>query len=224
MKQSRLDSSCSLIQGVNDDQKARRRASRQLLARIAQVGVAASLAVVTVLLSGCTGYISTPLPASPNPPVAFPCPVLPTTIVATIAPTTCAGVRLTGVSLTCAGGTLPVSLSTTPGGATRIDATLADGSVVRATAIPVDGRCFDGIPIQIGITVGVRYTAEQGVETTGPTTGAGCIVRSRADFSQYQTSDPLLVHPGVEQLLKDFVHQDLDTRFVPGRCVRWRPL
>ena len=109
------------------------------------------------------------------------------------------------------------------GGATLIDATLANGSVVTTTATPVDGRCFDGISVNIGITVGLRYTAEQGQETSGPTSGAACIVRSRADSPQYVTNDPL-IHPGVEDLLKGEIHKILDTQIVPARCVRWRPL
>lgn len=182
------------------------------------------IALASAVTAGCTGYISTPSPPNPGG-TAMACPVLPTMINATISSATCAGVRLTNVALACGGaGTVPFSLSTTQGGATLIDATLANGSVLTATATPVDGRCFDGIPVNIGITVGLRYTAEQGQETTGPTAGAGCIVRSRADFTQYVTNDPLLVHPGVEDLLKGEIHKILDTQIVPARCVRWRPL
>ncbi len=182
------------------------------------------LAVGVVPLTGCEGTISSPMPPTTVTPSSFTCPVLPQTIMAPLVANQCAGVRLTNVNLVCAGGRLPLSLSTTPGGATRIDATLADGSVLTATATPVDGRCFDGIPIQIGITTGLRYAAEQGVETTGPLAGSGCIVRSRADFSQFLTSDPLLIHPGVEDIIKDQTYRLLDTQLVPRRCDRWRQL
>jgi hypothetical protein len=183
-----------------------------------------ALVAGVVLLTSCVGTISTPLPPSSTTPTSFTCPMLPQTIVAPFASNNCAGVRLNNAKLVCAGGALPLSLATTPGGATRIDATLADGSVLTATATPVDGRCFDGIPIQIGITTGLRYTAEQGQEITGPSAGSACIVRSRADFSQYVTSDPLLVHPGVEDILKNQIHRQLDTQFVSRRCDRWREL
>ena len=182
------------------------------------------LAVGVLALTSCEGTISTPLPPTTVTPSSLTCPVLPQTIMAPLAANQCAGVRLTNVNLVCAGGQLPLSLNTTPGGATRIDATLADGSVLTATATPVDGRCFDGFPIQIGITTGLRYAAEQGVETTGPLAGSGCIVRSRADFSQFLTADPLLLHPGIEDELKNQVHRLLDTQLVPRRCDRWRQL
>ncbi len=193
----------------------------------ANLGLVTKLTVMTLasaVAGGCTGNISTPSPPTPGG-AAMPCPVLPATLNVPITPGMCAGVRLANVALACGGaGNVPFSLSTTPGGATLIDATLANGSVVTTTATPVDGRCFDGISVNIGITVGLRYTAEQGQETSGPTSGAACIVRSRADFTQYVTNDPLLIHPGVEDLLKGEIHKILDTQIVPARCVRWRPL
>lgn len=189
--------------------------------------------LVTLLTSGCTGYISTPVPPSANSPAMIDCPLLGPKIPRSA----CPGVRLNNVALTCGGtGKVPVTITTTPGGATRFAGTLADGSVATGAATPIDGRCFDGFTVQIGITFGVLYTADQGLETTGPTAGSACIVRSRADFTQYVTLDPILVHPGVEDWIKDKVHQALDTRLIaaffqtsgapalPGRCVRWRPL
>jgi hypothetical protein len=192
--------------------------------RLALASRLPALAAAGVLLTGCVGTISTPLPPSTTTLTAFTCPTLEPTIMLPFASNSCAGVRLNNAQLVCTGGTLPLSLTTTPGGATRVDATLADGSVLTATATPVDGRCFDGIPIQVGITTGLRYVGEAGVETTGPLSGSGCIVRSRADFSQYVTSDPLLVHPGIEDMIKDQVHRKLDTQLVSRRCDRWREL
>lgn len=182
------------------------------------------IASVVLLASACVGNITTPLPPSPTAPTSFSCPVLPSTMMVNLPANTCAGVRLSNLNLACAGGVLPLSLSTTPGGATRIDATLADGSVLTGTATPVDIRCFDGISVQIGITTGLRYTGEQGQETTGPSTGSACIVRSRANFSQFVTTDPVLIHPGVEDAVKDQIHQLLDTQLAPRRCNRWRLL
>ncbi len=195
--------------------------------------VAAALTGITLLVSGCAGYITTPIPASTNPPGFIACPVLGPTI----PQSGCPGLRLNNVLLTCAGnGGLSYTLSTTQGGGTRITATLTDGSVFTASATPVDGRCFDGLTVQVGITLGVIYTADVGVENTGPTAGTACIVRSRANFTQFITADPLLLNPGVEQLVKDKLHEQFDTRIIsllfrasgapasPARCARWRPL
>jgi hypothetical protein len=186
---------------------------------------------ITLLVAGCTGNISTPIPPGPNA-ASVGCPLLP----ATIPRTACPGVRFTSVLLTCGGtGMLPASLSTAPGGATRIAATLADGSVLTGSGTPVNPACFDGVTVQIGVTLGVIYTADQGMETTGPSAGTACIVRSRADFTQFVTTDPLLAHPGVEQAVKERIHAEIDTRVIagifravgattPARCARWRLL
>ena len=190
---------------------------------ITHAPIASVATLAAMFCAGCTGNIITPVPPGPNP-AAMACPALDTTMNIPIAAGGCAGVRLTNVNLTCAGGALSTSLSTTPGGATRIDGTLADGSVFTATATPVDGRCFDGIPVNIGITIGLRYVGEQGQEITGPTTGSACIVRSRATYTQYVTTDPVLVHPGVEEFLKGKLHERLDRSVVAGRCLRWREL
>jgi hypothetical protein len=184
----------------------------------------AMIASVVLLASACVGNITTPLPPSPTASTSFSCPVLPSTMMVNLPTNTCAGVRLSNLNLACSGGVLPLSLSTIAGGATRIDARLADGSLVTATATPVDIRCFDGISVQIGITIGLRYTGDLGQETTGPSTGSACIVRSRATFSQFVTADPVLIHPGVEDAIKDQIHQLLDTQLAPRRCNRWQLL
>ena len=182
------------------------------------------LTSVVLLASACVGNITTPLPPNPNAPTSSSCPTFPPTLMVNLPTNTCAGVRLNNLTLACAGGVLPLSLSTTAGSATRIDATLADGSVLTGTATPVDIRCFDGFPVQIGITTGLRYVGEQGQETTGPSTGSACIVRSRVNFTQFVTTDPVLIHPGVEDAVKDQIHQLLDTQLAPRRCNRWRLL
>ena len=196
-------------------------------------GLAATLIGITLLLSGCDGTITTPVTPTTTPSsLALDCPALGPTIPRA----GCPGVRLENVTFTCAGtGKIPYSVTTTPGGAQRFVATLADNSVITATGIPIDGRCFDGIPVKIGITTGLVYTGDQGVENTGPSSGSPCIVQSRANFTQFVTTDPLLIHPGIQQAVKDLVHAQIDTKVIegifrpttaaaPARCARWRPL
>ena len=188
----------------------------------------------TLLFSGCPPPPPPATPATPSPTssLALDCPPLGPTIPRQ----GCPGVRLENITFTCAGtGRIPYSITTAPGGAQRYTATLADGSVITTKATPVDGRCFDGIPVNIGVTLGVVYTGDQGVETAGGSTGSPCITQSKADFTQFVTNDPLLNHPGVQQAVKDLIHGQLDNKLIeglfrpvsatnPARCARWRPM
>ncbi len=196
--------------------------------------LAATSIGATLLLSGCP-------PPSPPPPgptttpsstLALDCP----TLGPTIPRQGCPGVRLENVTFTCSStGKIPYSITTAAGGAQRYTATLADGSLITAKATPVDGRCFDGIPVNIGVTLGVVYTADQGLENTGPSSGSTCITQSKANFTQFATNDPLLNLPPVQQAVKELIHNQLDTKLIealfrptsatnPARCGRWRQM
>jgi len=189
----------------------------------------------TLLVSGCPPPPPPPGPAvtpTPSSTLALNCP----TLGPTIPRQGCPGVRLENVTFTCAAsGNIPYSITTAAGGAQRYTATLADGSVITATGIPIDGRCFDGIPVKVGVTLGLVYTADQGVENAGPSTGLPCVTQSKANFTQFITNDPLLNLPGVQQAVKDLIHGQLDTKLIealfrptsaasPARCARWRQM
>ena len=194
--------------------------------RTAGLGLSAA---AILALTGCTGQIISPTP-SPGPlPLAGRCPVLPTSIPRAA----CPGARFDNVVLTCGGnGQISYSLATVSGGAQRITVIVPDGSVLQASGTPINPLCFDGLTVQIGITFGVTYTGDQGVETGGATPGAPCIVRSRAVFTQFATADPLLSVPEAQQLVKDKIHEAIDTAAIetvfrpvsapsPARCARW---
>jgi hypothetical protein len=191
---------------------------------------------VALFANGCPngGGGTTPSTPTPTPSAtALDCPV----IGPSIPRNGCPGVRFDNVMLTCAGtGKVPFSLSADPrGGATIVDATLADGSTITGRGTPINPVCFDGIPVNIGVTFGINYRAEIGEETAAPgTTPVSCIVRSRATFTQFATNDPLLNLPGVQDIVKGLVHQELDKKVIglvrpasvtsPARCARWRQL
>lgn len=201
---------------------------------IDQLDIRPAAMAVLLALAGCTGQIVSPTPPpAPGPlPLAGACPVLP----ASIPRAACPGVRFDNVSLTCGGnGRISYGVATVSGGAQRISVIVPDGSVLRASGTPVNPVCFDGLTVQIGITFGVSYTGDQGVETSGATPGVPCIVRSKADFTQFATADPLLQLPDAQKLVKDKVHEAIDTAAIeavfrptsaaaPARCARWQPL
>ena len=182
---------------------------------------------------GGSGGGANPTPTPTPSAAAIPCPA----IGPSIPRNACPGARFENVMLTCAGtGKIPFSLTTDPrGGATIVDATLANGSTITGTGIPINPVCFDGIPVNIGVTLGLNYKAEIGDETQpAATPPVQCIVRSKADFTQFATNDPLLNLPGVQDLVKGLVHEELDKKVIglvrpasvtaPARCARWRQL
>lgn len=129
-----------------------------------------------------------------------------------------------------------MSVATSPvgSGGTRFIMRLRDDSVLTGTVTPYNGFCAPGIPIGVRIALGVVYTGDQGTE---PAAGGGtvpCIVTSRAQFTQYSTSDPVLSIG--EDAIKGELHAMLDRAVInsvfgtpgspalPGRCARWRPM
>jgi hypothetical protein len=191
--------------------------------------VIAFAAVGLAILSACTGYIESP-PSVPANALGVACPTI-----APVSRTGCPGVSIAGPSLTCGGdGRMTVATSPVGSGGTRFVVRLQDDSVFRGTVTPFDGVCKPGIPVPITVNLGVVYTGDQGTE---PAAGGGtipCIVRSKAQFTQFSTADPIINL--FEQPVKDMLHGTFDnvvinqvfvspgTPPLPGRCARWRPL
>lgn len=139
-------------------------------------------------------------------------------------------VRLHNPTLFCARGEpLPYDATTQPGGGLRIHLVIPDATIFETSATPMDARCFDGIAVTIHITFGVDYTALQGTEPVGTTTSP-CIVRSKAVFTSFSTTDPLVDIGFVTNIVKDLLHGALDDAVMTsvfgkgGRCARWTPL
>jgi hypothetical protein len=206
-----------------------------------------NLAMLFLFLTSCNlgeGEIQPPNPptTTPRPPdLSLACPV-PNSLIR-IPATGCdfVGVRLNNVTLTCGGdGKLPIRLSTPPGAETRYMVTLVDGSLLTTSATPFNSFCWDGITVQIGITLGLEYTGDVRTESTGPGAGKACISRSKVVITQFLTSDPLLSLPGIQQLLKNSLSADLLQKFdtqimdsiyrtpgdppLPVRCVQYKAL
>jgi hypothetical protein len=194
-----------------------------------RTGMVLALAIA-LSASACSGASNATVTqgGGPGPPAdaaSFACPVPPTTIPSA----GCNSVTLNEVKLTCGGtGRVPFTVTQTRGGADRFEIFLADGTLFTTKATPVNGLCWDGLPIQIGITLGLVYTGEVGLEIG---TGASCVIQSRVTYTQFSTADPLIaLVPGVEGIVKDRLHELLDKELIGslggnlGRCARWRLL
>lgn len=185
------------------------------------------LAVLATSSIGCDGAIQSPVPGQPGlASVTKDCPEPDETIPRT----GCPGFHLNFVKLTCGGdGKVAVSQGKDAGSATRIEVRIADDSVFTAQARPINPACVDGIPIDIGITLGVIYTANQGTEPLGSST-VNCITRSHLFTTQFITKDPLIANfPGIQLAIENELHQLLDREVAAifggtGRCARWVPL
>ena len=124
--------------------------------------------------------------------------------------------------------------SASPSGSsgTRIEVQLSNGSTYSGTVYPVNAVGLEGIGVPITITFGVTYTGDQGTEPTAAGPTRPCIVQSKAVWSQFQTSDPVINI--FEGMVKDQIHVVLDNTVinsiftsggastVPVRCARWR--
>lgn len=180
-------------------------------------------------LAACTGVIQPPA-VTPPTATSVSCPTIPP-----IARTGCPGLAIPDPALTCGGdGTMAVDLSPVGSGGTRFIVRLRDESLFTGTVTPFNGFCVAGVSVRVGVTLGVLYTGDQGTE---PAAGGGtipCIVTSRAQFTQYLTSDPVLAI--AEDPIKGALHETLDRVIInsvfgtagspplPGRCARWRPM
>jgi hypothetical protein len=183
----------------------------------------------SVVTGACTGFIQSPPTVPPNARSA-PCPtILP------IARTGCPGIAIPNPQLVCGGdGTMSIATNPVGTGGTRFVVRLQDESNLSGTVTPSNGFCAPGISVGVGITFGVVYTGDQGTE---PAAGGGtipCITRSRTQFTQYMTSDPVLAI--AEDTIKGEIHGALDRAVInsifvaagapplPGRCARWQPM
>jgi hypothetical protein len=192
--------------------------------------VIAQVAVGLVALAGCTGSMSPPSGA-PSKGVGVACPTI-----SPLARTGCPGLSVASPNLTCGGdGKMTVASSTITGGGTRFFVQVPNGSVFTGTSYRINAICEPGIPHKTGAKLGVVYTGDQETETEANGTTRPCIVRSKAEFTQFETQDPLLSFTVVESF-KDGVHQAIDDAVInqvfvtpgssslPGRCARWRAL
>ena len=196
--------------------------------------VIASMAVSLAALAGCTGTFSSPSVALPTG-VGVACPAI-----SPLARTGCPGLSIASPNLTCGGdGKMTVALSTITGGGTRFVVQLPNGSVFTGTSTRINAVCEPGIPSQISAKLGVVYTGDQETETAANGTTSPCIVRSKAEFTQFETQDPLLSYFVLS--FQDRVHQAIDDAVInqvfvtqlfvtpgpsslPGRCARWSAL
>lgn len=185
------------------------------------------VSAVLLMVLGCSGQAGN-LPSNPPPPVgakAFDCPVIPETL------GSCGDVHLLKAALACGGdGKMPIAHQSLTGGGLRINAQLQNGSHLRGMVLTPTAGC-GGYGAIMGVTFGVVYTGEQGVEPD--TNSTPCMIRSKMDYSQFQLDDPVTF--GVwESNIKDKMHLAFDQAvmnylfsgtgaFLP-RCSRWKVL
>ena len=186
--------------------------------------VIAPVAVGLVALAGCTGSMS---PPSGVPSKGVACPTI-----SPLARTGCPGLSIESPNLTCGGdGKMTVASSTITGGGTRFFVQVPNGSVFTGTSYRINAICEPGLPHQTGAKLGVMYTGDLETETEANGITRPCIVRSKAEFTQFETQDPLLSY--VVLAFKDGVHQAIDDAVInqvfvtpgssslPGRCARF---
>jgi hypothetical protein len=194
----------------------------------------ASMAVGLAALAGCTGTISSPSVAPPTG-VSVACPMIPPLV-----RTGCPGISIASPNLTCGGdGKMSVALSTISGGGTRFVVQLSTGSVLTGPVTRYNMACEPAIPSRKDAKLGVVYTGDQETETAANGTTSPCIVRSKVEFTQYETQEPELSRSVMS--IKDLVRQAIDDAVInqvfvtqlfvtqgssslPGRCARWRAL
>jgi len=194
----------------------------------------ASMAVSLAALAGCAGTISPPSVAPPTS-IGVACPTI-----SPLARAGCPGISIESPNFTCGGaGKMAVALSPITGGGTRFVVQLPNGSVLTGTVMPYNAICEHGRPGRIGVKLGVVYTGDQETETAANGVTRPCIVRSKAEFTQFETEDPELSR--FVWSIKDRVHQAIDDAVInqvfvtqlfvtpgssslPGRCARWSTL
>jgi hypothetical protein len=193
--------------------------------------VIALVAMGLAALAGCTGSMS-PTSVAPPTGVGVACPTI-----APLARAGCPGLSIASPNLTCGGdGKMTVALSTITGGGTRFVVQLPNGSAFTGTSTHYNAVCEPGIPRQTSAKLGVVYTGDQETETAANGTTRPCIVRSKAEFTQFETQDPVLSYFVLS--FRDRVHEAIDDAVInqvfvtqlfvapgssslPGRCARW---
>src|SRR5262245_33885885 len=194
----------------------------------------AAVAISLTALAGCSGTISSPSVAPPTG-VGVACPILPPLV-----RTGCPGISIATPNLTCGGdGKMSVALSTMTGGGTRFVVQLPTGSELTGPVTRYNMACEPAIPSRKDAKLGVVYTGDQETETAANGTTSPCIVRSKIEFTQYETQEPELSRTVMS--IKDLVRQAIDDAVInqvfvtqlfvtpgssslPGRCARWRAL
>lgn len=203
---------------------------------VSLVAVVPIVAVVFLSFAGC-GPTQTP-PSTPAPagmPTSLACPVLPPMF-----RTGCPGADLTAMTLTCAGGapTITTGPIPPPSGGTRVGVVLPNGSTIKTTVNAVSpnltGPCVAVTPSNtITIMFGVAYVGDLGSVAAAPGVTAipFCISRSKANFTQFATGDPLATV--FQDPLKAQIHLEIDRAVIQTlsgaaaptpRCPFWRQM